>query len=98
MFQEIFKEVMVGAVPLIVITLGLVEFSKRLGVKGKSLMVLAMVVGALFYGTQMASEMFPAIAPWLNLVVFGLGGGLATTGIYDLVNKRLPEVPMADEQ
>lgn len=96
MFEEIFKNVMVGAVPLIVITLGLVEFSKRLGLKGKALLIEAMAIGVVFYGAQMASEMWPVIEPWLNLVVFGLGGGLATTGIYDVINKRLPEVPVEE--
>jgi hypothetical protein len=98
MFEAIFDKVLIAGVPLIVMVLGLVEFSKQLGVKGKGLMVLAMVVGTLFYGTHKAAEMYPVIAPWLELVVYGLGGGVAATGIYDLINKRLPEKTLAAYQ
>lgn len=84
---DVFGNVMVGVVPLILLTLGLVEFSKQLGVKKKWLLVEAMLVGMLFYGAQMYSDMNPVIKPWLELIVFGLGGGLATSGIYDLVKK-----------
>lgn len=89
--DEIFNSVMVGAVPLILITLGLVEFSKSLGVEGKWLTIEAMAIGVLFYGAQMASQMYPVIAPWVELIVFGLGGGLATAGLYDFSKKFRPE-------
>lgn len=91
LFAEIFSNVQVGIVPLILITLGLVEFSKRLGLEGKALLVEAMVIGVVFYGAQMLAEMYPVIAPWVQLIVFGLGGGLATTGLYDFSKKFKPD-------
>jgi hypothetical protein len=97
MFENVFQSVAVGGVALIVTIVGLVEFTKRLGVKGKWLLVLAMFFGASFYGAYKAAEMYPVIAPWLELVVYTLGGGLAATGIYDLVNKRLPEIDLGDQ-
>lgn len=96
MFENLFQGVMVGGVALIVVIVGLVEFSKRLGVGGKWLLVEAMVLGALFYGADKAATMWPVVQPWLELVVYTIGGGLAATGIFDVVNKRLPEVDVSD--
>ena len=96
MFDNVFQGVMVGGVALIVMIVGLVEFTKRLGVTGKWLLVEAMVFGAVFYGANKATDMYPAIQPWLELVVYTIGGGLAATGIYDVVNKRLPEIELGE--
>jgi hypothetical protein len=97
MFENIFQGVMIGGVALIVMIVGLVEFSKRLGVSGKWLLVEAMVLGMVFYGANKAAEMYPAIQQWLELAVYTFGGGLAATGIFDVVNKRLPEIELDGE-
>ena len=95
MFENPYIGVLIGTVPVIVIVLGIVEFSKRLGLSGKWLLIEAMLLGVVFFGTHRLSSMYPSIAVWVELVVYGLGGGLAATGIFDIVNKRVPEV---DEQ
>jgi hypothetical protein len=90
MFESVFDQVSILGIPLIIITLGIVEASKRLGVSGKWLLIESIAVGSVFYSAHYLSGVYPAVSFYLNLVVYGLGGGLATSGIFDFVNKRLP--------
>lgn len=78
----------IAVLPLI---LGLVEFGKKLGVKGNGSTVLALVLGVFFASLYMAMQqgLIPEVAlPWISVGVFGLAGGLAAAGLYDL-GKRL---------
>ena len=86
-----FDEVSIGGVTLFLLILGLVEAAKKFGVSGNGSMVLSLVLGAGFFGLFKANEvgLIPAAAMlWVEIVVYGLGGGLAVTGLYDL-GKRL---------
>ncbi len=79
-----FSNALVAGIPLVLVVIGLVEWSKRLGVSGKPLMVLSMligvVLGVLYQFSQQPLEGFSA---WFGAVVYGLGLGLVASGIYD---------------
>lgn len=79
-------EAMIGGILVIPLVLGIVEFAKNLGLQGRACQVLAVVLGAFFIGLSQAIQMglIPEIAlPWISVVVFGIGGGMATVGLYD---------------
>ena len=82
----------VQGINLMVIVFGLVEFAKKLGVKGKSLTVLSMVLGVLAGITYQLVQMYPDTAPWVQVILFGLIIGLTASGIYDFANARWPKV------
>lgn len=80
-------EVIVGAIAIIPLVMGLVEYAKRFGLKGQACNALAGALGFLFVALAAAIEqkMIPAeVVPWVNLIVRGLGGTLAAVGLYDL--------------
>lgn len=81
----------IGGVSLLLLVLGLVEAAKRLGVNGNKSFVLALILGGLLTGLHQAISqgLLPdAVLPWITVIVVGLGGSLAATGLYDL-SKRL---------
>ena len=85
-----FGELAIGGVNLLLLVLGIVEAAKRLGVNGTGSFVLALALGGVFGGLEMAitSELIPAAAiPWIVVVVRSLGGAVAATGLYDLGKK-----------
>ena len=80
-------EYSIGGVLIIPLVLGLVEFSKKLGLKGQGLTALAIALGigfgAMWYG--MDAGLIPeAWGPYIQWVVFSIGFGLAIPGLYDL--------------
>ena len=85
-----FGQLAIGGVLIIPLVLGLVEFSKRLGVSGNGCTIEAFVLAAAFgmVAHAIGTGMMPVAAvPWVTMVVVGLGcgiAGLAATGIYDL--------------
>ena len=87
--------VAIGGVSIAVLIPGLVEFSKKLGLKGNGLVVLAFVLGTLFAGVYGALELglIPdAATPWVTVCVLSLGGGVAglsLCGYYDLVKRAV---------
>ena len=81
------KDVLIAGLPLIVITLGIVEASKQFGISGKGLLAESLIVGTLYYAAYYLGTLYAWLHPWLELVTFGLGGGLATSGIYDLIQE-----------
>ena len=77
----------IAGIAIIPLVLGLVQFAKKLGINGNGSMVLAVVLGFFFSGLMYAgqAEMIPAaVMAWVNLVIFGLAGGLGAAGLYDL--------------
>ncbi len=88
-----YQDAAIGGVSLFLLVLGLVEAAKQFGVTGKGSMLLSILLGGALFGMFKASEgaLIPAdVLPWLEVIVYGLGGGLAVSGLYDFVNKRLP--------
>ena len=90
-----YQSLAVGGVAVIPLVLGLVQFSKKLGVKGNWCIVEAFVLAMLFGMVAFAVEaqLIPIGAvPWVTMVMVGLGCGvfgLATTGLFDLVKPIL---------
>jgi len=87
-----FGQLAIGGVNLILLVLGWVEAAKRLGISGQGSFIMALVCGVLFAGLWQAMNtgLVPEVAlPWIRVVIVGLGGGVAATGIYDLGKKVL---------
>jgi len=82
-----FDTATVGLVMVIPMVLGIVEAAKRLGVEGKGSFVLALFVGGAFaaYLEAVSQGVIPlGIQTYVSILVTGIVGGLATTGLYDL--------------
>jgi len=82
----------VNGVPVMVLVLALVEFAKRLGVKGKASLLLSMVLGVVVgVLAQIATRGMPIdFAGWFGIVAAGLMLGLGASGIYDFMQSRMP--------
>lgn len=87
----------VGGIPLIVVVLGLVEYIKRLGIKGNRLLVASMVIGLVLGAAYQAYVLASAPGPgpataaaWyvavFGAVVYGLVLGLVASGVYDVAD------------
>jgi len=82
----------VGAVPLVFVIIGLVEYFKKLGVKGNTLLLISMGIGILFGVPYMVSQQrppagdwFPIFTYWFAAIVYGIAMGLVASGLYDVV-------------
>jgi len=87
-----FSAFTIGGMSVLILTLGIVEAAKRFGVTGRWSEALAIGLGATLVGLAQAiqKDLIPAVAlPWIEIVVVGIGGGLAATGVYDLAKKLL---------
>jgi hypothetical protein len=79
-----------AGVAIIPLVLGIVEFAKKLGLRGEGSLVLAVVLGFVFSGLvhAMGTGLIPeAAVPWISMVIVGLAGGLGAAGLYDLGKK-----------
>lgn len=87
-----FTTLLVAGIPLVVVIFGLIEFIKAMGVAGKPLTVLSLLLGLVFgICYQLAQAPIPAtFAGWFSVVVFGLALGLVTSGLYKFANDRFP--------
>ena len=82
----------IGDISVIVLVVGIVEAAKKFGLKGRACQALAVTLGALLIGMSQAIQggMVPVgILPWINIVVVGLGGGLAASGLYDVAKGKI---------
>ena len=88
-----FSDALVNGVPLVVVIMGLVEFAKKLGLQGKALIVLSMMLGIAFGVAYQVSISGVAgdFSTWFGYVVYGLALGLTASGIYDLIDARWPK-------
>ncbi|KPL82656.1 hypothetical protein SE15_11195 [Thermanaerothrix daxensis] len=88
--MEIISEAMINGIPLVLVVLGLVEWSKRLGLSGKALQLLSMLVGIVL-GVLYQYSVFPLVtfAEWFGAVVYGLALGLIASGVYDAVRSAV---------
>ena len=83
-------EFAIAGVAIIPLVLGLVEFSKRLGVKGDWLLVEAVGIGSVFSGVAYAMQSNLIPDPWKTIItvaIVALSGGLGAAGLYDLGKK-----------
>lgn len=79
-----FGNYLIGGVPLTVVVFGLVEWIKKLGVKGVWVNVVSMTIGALT-GIAYQFSVSPPVdfSGWFTAIVFGLGLGIMASGVYD---------------
>lgn len=78
------SEAMVNGVPILLVVLGLVEWSKRLGLRGNWLLVEAMVLGFVFgFGFQLSQAIPATFVGWFGAVLYGLLCGLVASGLND---------------
>ena len=74
----------IGGIPAMAIIVGLVEFAKKFGLEGNACIALSMGLGVVLGVLYQLSIAVPVdLAGWLSVVVFGLGLGLAASGLYD---------------
>ncbi len=88
------SDLLANGIPLVTLIMGLVEFSKKLGLHGKALTVLSMILGVVIgIAYEVAQKGTPAtFAEWFNTAIFGLALGLTASGVYDLIDARFPKV------
>jgi len=86
--------VFIDGIPLVIVIFGLVEFIKSLGLKGKALTVVSLLLGLAFGITYRLTLAIPQdFAGWFSAAVFGLALGLVASGLYDFINDRFPKAP-----
>lgn len=87
------SQVAIGGVVLIPVVIGLMEFAKKLGLRGKPLMVTAFSLLVAFGGLSgaVSEQLIPSPAlPWIRVGVLSLGFavvGMASMGVYDVAKK-----------
>lgn len=86
-----FSELAINGLSFMVLVVGIVQAAKKLGLEGRGLTILAMALGITLAIGYQVSQIYPTFKVWFDIVVFGLGGGVAATGYYDLVNERFPK-------
>lgn len=88
--MEIISESMVNGIPLVLVVLGLVEWSKRLGVSGQQLQILSMLIGVVL-GVLYQYSVFPltTFGEWFSAAIYGLALGLIASGVYDAVRSAV---------
>lgn len=83
------NELMIAGVPAVLFVFGLVEFSKKMGLKGRTLTVLSLFLGVFIaIAVTLASGVPTDPSGWLTAVFIGLGYGLTASGAYDFIDKR----------
>ena len=76
----------VNGVPLVLLILGLVEFTKSFGASGKLLTAISFAIGAVLGILYQYSVKIPvSFADWFGAIVFGLALGLTACKLYDAV-------------
>jgi hypothetical protein len=87
----------VQGVPLIFVVLGLVQYAKKVGIKGNALLYVSMIVGVAlgiaYQGYVLASAAGPGPATagaWyaavFAMVIYGLLLGIVASGVYDVAD------------
>jgi hypothetical protein len=89
--MEALQSLTVNGIPFLVIIFGLVEFTKKLGLKGTWLTVISMILGIAFGVGYELSKMYPEVMKWYGVGFFGLTVGLAASGVYDFLKSKTPD-------
>lgn len=90
-----FSDAVINGIPLVLLIAGLVAFAKTMGLQGKALTILSAGLGLTFGAAlQISQNGVPAdFEAWLGLIVYGLGLGVVTSGMYDLVRRDIAGEP-----
>lgn len=89
-----FNGYLVGGVPLVLVVWGLVTFCKSLGVAGRALQIVGLLIGlALGVAYQVAQATPTDFAGWFTALIFGAALGLTANGLWDVAKfDLLPRV------
>ena len=80
--------IVVAVLPVI---MGVVEFTKKVGLEGKALTLASFGVGAVLSLAGWLYVTFPDLQMYIAAVFVTLIGGMAACGTYDLIDKRFPK-------
>jgi len=82
-----FSNAVLNGVPLLAVIMGLVEFSKKFGAKDLVCDALSLGLGVVFgLLYQLSTAGLPVdLAGWFGTVLYGLGLGLTTSGLWNVV-------------
>ena len=87
-FVTLFKDATVAGISLLVFVLGLVQFIKGFGLEGNTVRLVSLFIGLIFgLGYQLSNAIPTDFGGWFAAVVFGLALGLASSGVFDVLNK-----------
>ena len=76
----------VNGIPLILVVMGLVEFAKSFGAKGKILSMISFGIGLILgVAYQISLGMPQGFAGWFGSAIFGLALGLVACKVYDAI-------------
>jgi hypothetical protein len=86
-----FGNAILNGVPLIPVIMGLVEFAKKFGAKDLVCDGLSMGLGIVFgFLYHLSTTGMPTgLAGWFGTVLYGLGLGLTTSGLWKVVANAL---------
>jgi hypothetical protein len=89
---NLFQNLTIAGMPLLLVVLGLVQWFKQLGLRGTLVLnLVSMLIGLLLgVGYQLSLSMPGDFAGWFSTVVFGLGLGLVASGVFDVLNPKMP--------
>ncbi len=89
-----FNAYLVGGVPLVLVVWGLVAFVKSLGVAGRALQIVGLLIGlVLGVAYQVAQAVSVDFAGWFTALIFGLALGLVANGLWDVAKfDLLPKI------
>lgn len=74
----------IGGSPISFVVIGLVEYAKRLGITGRTLLIISMALGCVIGGAYLYSTARPTdLFGFLVCGIYGLLLGLVASGIYD---------------
>lgn len=90
-----FIKASVNGIPLFAVVLGLVQYVKTLGLKGKELRLVSMGIGLVLGGGYQISTL--GATPYtysvaFGVVIYGLVLGLVASGVYDVITNK-PQGP-----
>jgi hypothetical protein len=83
-----FDLILRNGLSLVVITMAMVEFLKKLNLTGNRLILASFSVGVVL-GVAYAAAYYPmnTFQDWFEAVMLGLFLGLVASGAYDLINR-----------
>jgi len=84
-------DMVVNGINFLIIVFGMVEFAKKMDVRGKALTALSMALGVIAGVSYQLAQMYPVFGKWFGVIVFGIAVGMAASGIYDFANARWPK-------
>jgi uncharacterized membrane protein HdeD (DUF308 family) len=82
-------EFVLNPVTLLAIVFGVVEFVKSLGVEGNKLRWISLATGILLAFLFKVTELVPVYSPYIQTIFFGVAVGLAASGVFSFLDKRI---------